>query len=262
MDSVFLYNSKYKHIIDSFDEKEIWYSSDLIFFHNKSSRGEKWYVCDNKNKQCSSKYKTDISGNIWLVSDKRFFVNGGLEMYDGQKWNLFQKGTNFAGICFDQNGNLYASTMPQVEEPGIILKYDYEKWDTLLICSRNARWVSSMCFDKDNNMWLGVLSRRDVAPESGDGVYKFDGQYVTRHFHMLNSKLPGNSIGKIVIDGNENIWIASLSSGLSKLSPDMKWTIFDNNNTPMKNESFWDLAIDSKSNIWFSTDLELVNFKE
>ena len=31
--------------------------------------------------------------------------------------------------------------------PGIILKYNYKTWDTLAICSENAKWVPCMHFD-------------------------------------------------------------------------------------------------------------------
>jgi ligand-binding sensor domain-containing protein len=223
-----------------------WYNENLIIRYDESQEqlAYSWLV-DNNDPLKSSQLKTDIFGNLWEAS------NDGINEFDGQSWKTYFNGNIFWAICFDNQKNLYASTMPEFDEPGIILKYDYEKWDTLVICSANAKWVPCMHFDNENNLWFGVLSRKAVAVESGDGLYKYDGNSVTS-FNIYNSKLPSNSIIDIAIDSQNNKWIGMYSGGLAKLNSNKEFKIYDKNNTPMPFESIEHLVVDKSNNIWMA----------
>ncbi len=253
----------YSSYVNESCEKKIWLNSERMFVHHtNASRSLKWHITDITDKQRSSPNQTDSMGNIWLASENYYYSsNDGIEMYDGKNWSTFFKGTDFWGICFDKSGNLYASTLPDFEEPGIVMRYDYNKWDTILICSGNAKWVPCMHFDNENNLWCGVLSRWAVAPESGDGLYKFDGAKII-HYNIYNSELPSNSVIDIAIDKYNNKWIAMYSGGLVKLAPDNTWKIFNTENTPMKNIDIELVVIDDFNNIWITNHNGLIRFKE
>lgn len=202
------------------------------------------------NPKESSTYKYDSCKNLWVASLH------GLKKYDGQNWTSYFDSTCFYAICFDSKNNLYASTMPDMDEPGIILKYNYATWDTLVVCSDDAKWVPCMHFDKDDYLWFGVLSRWDVATESGDGLYKLNvdnDNYI--NYNIWNSKLPCNSVIDIAIDKYNNKWIGTYTGGLIKLSSNGEWKIFNKNNTPMYFNSVEHIVFDNEDNIWMSIQL-------
>lgn len=244
-------------------EKLIKMSDDLLFVYDKNENiCCNWQITDLNKKHKSSKSQRDFSGNIWLASNTWDATDDGLQMFDGDNWTTFFEGTTFRGICFDTIGNLYACTMPNLEEPGIVLKYDYINWDTILICSENAKWISSMHFDHENNLWCGVLSRWGVGPEFGDGLLKFDGDNILQ-YNIYNSELPSNSVIEIEIDKEDNKWITMYSGGLAKLEPDGTWKLFNTENTPLTFISVEHVIADNDNNIWMTVNLTgLARMKE
>lgn len=230
-------------------EKHIYTNQDYLFVYDKNiSYLSEWYITNLHDTHHSARGQIDKPGNIWITSNT-IVMDDGLHMYNGNTWKTWFEGTTFWSVCFDRNGILYASTLPHMEEHGIIMRYDYTKWDTVIICSGSAKWVSCMSFDKENNLWLGVLSRWAVGPVSGDGVYKFDGKNVT-NYSIYNSKLPCNSVVDIAIDEADNKWIGTYSGGMAKLSPDGNWKVYNKGNTPLPINSVDQIIVDTRMNIW------------
>ncbi len=260
--AIFMFNNKIISEVESADflsiaptlnklkgirDEQFWYNENLVIKYDKNYEylEYSWWVANFNNTLKSSQIKLDKFGNLWDAT------NDGINEFDGQNWNNHFKGNRFWAICLDNQKNLYASTMPDFDEPGIILKYNYEKWDTLVICSTNAKWVPCMHFDIENNLWFGVLSRKNVAPESGDGLYKYDGEIFT-NYNIYNSKLPSNSIIDIAIDKHNNKWIGMYSGGLARLNQNNEWKIFNKDNTPMPFEAIEHIVVDNSDNIWMS----------
>jgi len=260
--AIFTFNNKIVSKVDSSDflsidqtlkklkgikDEQFWYNENLVIKYDKNYEylENSWLSANFNNPQKSSKIKLDKFGNLWDAT------NDGIIEFDGQNWKNYFKGNRFWAICLDSQKNLYASTLPDFDEPGIILKYNYEKWDTLAICSANALWVPCMHFDNENNLWFGVLSRKNVAPESGDGLYKYDGITFT-NYNIYNSKLPSNSIIDIAIDNHNNKWIGMYSGGLAKMNNNNELIIFNKNNTPMPFESIEHIVVDNNDNIWMA----------
>lgn len=243
-------------------KKEIWLNRKLMFIHDENENTCcKWHVTDLDNKRESARSQVDYHGNIWIASDKNYTANDGLLMFDGTDWSVFFEGTDFWAVCFDKSGNLYANTVSNLEEPGVVMKYDYNKWDTVMVSSGNAKWVSCMYSDHQNNLWLGVLSRYAVAPESGDGLFKLKNGTIT-NYNIYNSKIPSNSVIDITVDHENNKWIATYSGGLVKFSPDGKWKIFNPQNTPMTNSSIEHVMVDGNNNVWIADFYGLARFRE
>ena len=257
------FSSDYTYYSNDSIEKKIWLNDELVFMeYNNGKDPSKWHVSNIKNKLHSSPVQNDSLGNIWIASENYYYsINDGIQKYDGKIWITYFLGTDFWAICFDNYGNMYASTLPDFNEPGIVMKYDYKSWDTIVICSQNADWVPCMHFDKNNNLWCGVLSRNGTTPESGDGLIKYDGNNITR-YNIYNSSLPSNSVVDIDIDKFNNKWVAMYSGGIAKLTSGGQWKIFDPNNTPMKISSVEVIAVDDFDNVWFSDHFGLTRIKE
>jgi hypothetical protein len=238
-------------------DEQFWYNENLVvkYDNNYDQLEYSWLVANFNNPQKSSKLKLDKYGNLWDATDY------GINEFDGQTWNNYFKGNRFKAICLDNQKNLYASTAPDFDEPGIILKYDYEKWDTIAICSANAKWVPCMQFDKENNLWFGVLSRQAVANESGDGLFKYNGNSFT-NFNISNSELPSNSVVEIAIDTENAKWIGTYS-GLVKLNSNNELKIFNKDNTPMPFDAIEHIIVDNNDNIWMTIQFHgLARLKE
>jgi len=247
-------------------QKVSWYNNQLLISYDNE---ESWYVTSLSKKDHSSRYQIDKYKNLWVTSTLSSNNLKGIRKFDGTTWTTYFEGSTFYAVCFDNSGNLYASTLPDFDEPGIIMRYNYNKWDTVIICSGNAKWVPCMHFDNNNNLWTGVLSRWAVAPESGDGLYMVSNfllenkslSKVTNdttpnsnitHYHIYNSQLPSNSVIDIAIDADNNKWIGMYAGGLAKLTNQGTWKIFNKENSPLLTDATV-IAVDNNY-IWIAEE--------
>ena len=125
----------YNHIFlnEKSIEKHIYVNDDYLFVYDKNESGsQKWLITNLHEKSHSSRGQIDQQGNIWLTSNSKD-IGDGLHMYNGQTWKTWFDGTTLYSVCFDNNGVLYVSTLPRFDEPGIVMKYDYTKWDTVIV---------------------------------------------------------------------------------------------------------------------------------
>lgn len=199
-------NSLFTLSYDS-DSLKIWNDGSVVIRYDLKSNI--WSVSDNCKSQ-SSEMKIDAAGNIW------WGTSNGLLKYNGNHWKTFLTGNSIASICFDNNNKLYASTLPPMDEPGLLFSYKNDTWETLTTCSGDAKWIHSMTVDNENNLWFGVLYRWTIGHEYGDGLYKYNGQDFI-HYHIYNSDMPGNSVVYVFADTDNNIWVGTYGDGVSIL---------------------------------------------
>jgi ligand-binding sensor domain-containing protein len=223
------------------DSLKIWNDGSVVISYD--SKSNIWSVSDNCKYQ-SSKIKIDALGNVW------WGTSNGLKKYNGNHWETFLTGNSIASICFDNTNTLYASTLPPVDEPGLLFSYKNDTWDTLATCSGDEKWIHSMTVDNDNNLWFGVLYRRTIGHEYGDGLYKYNGQEFI-HYHIYNSDMPGNSVVYVFADTDNNIWVGTYGDGLSVFKNNA-WINYNASNSPLSGTSVEIIENDSDGNIWVS----------
>ncbi len=68
-------------------------------------------------------------------------------------------------------------------------------------------------------------------------------------FDTVNSGLPGNDVRSIVIDNNQNKWIASYGDGIAKFDG-TDWIVYNVDNSGLPGDYVHSIAIDSNQNIW------------
>jgi ligand-binding sensor domain-containing protein len=234
---------------------KLWFNEKyLISYIKNSSIRVNWNISDLENKRKSSQFKTDKQGILWEASDT------GLIMYHDKGLTTYFNGNSFWGICFDKNNFLYVSTLPKMDEKGVIIRFDYNKWDTVAICSQNSKWIPAMCFDNMDNLWFGVLSRWSVGKDAGDGLYRIDKNSV-QNYNIWNSGLSSNSVVDIDIDNYGNKWIATYSGGLVKFDNNGKWKVYNPENSGI-GRSTVDYIFTKDNQVWFSVEfcgLSLLN---
>ncbi len=222
------------------DSLKLWNDNSIIISYDVYNN--KWSVIDNRPSQ-SAAMKIDQSGNIW------WGTKSGLLKYNGSEWETTFKGNYIYSLCFDQNNVLYASTVPRYNlEPGVLLVYKNNIWDTLAICSDTNKWVATMTVDENNNLWFGVLSRATVGHEFGDGLYKYDGQNFTQ-YSIYNSDIPGNSVVYVTTDIDNNVWVGTYGDGLSILK-ESNWINYNASNSALSGISVEKIIPDNNGNIW------------
>lgn len=240
--------------------KKIWYNDHCIISYSPKSNSAKYWRVSGIDLKNSHELVKDKNGAIWETT-----YGDGLLKYssDGGTGEQFFQGSLFGEICLDKDLNLITGTLPKYpDEKGVILKYNYSDWDTVYTCSNNSFWVSSMCFDNNDNLWFGVLSRVDISLQSGGGLIKYDGQNFTE-YNKNNSGLTSNSITELYADIFGNIWIGTYLGGICKLNYGSEWLNFTFKNDIGLNQSFEHIIIDKDSNIWSSIHfIGLVCFKE
>jgi len=229
------------------NEKIIWHSDKLLICYDKNDKhGQNWMIYDIENRKKSSFFKVDKFSNIWEANKKS------LTQYNENEYVHHLQDLYFNNICFDNSGILYASTLPfEYNKAGMILKYDYSKWDTLITCSNDFNFVASMNFDNNGNLWYSVYNRSAVGSNLGEGLFKYDGNS-TINYNIYNSGLSSNSISEIDIDKDNNKWLSTYGGGLVKFSNDNKWTVFDSISTPLYFPSTEHIVTGEDNNIWFT----------
>ncbi|HLO61305.1 MAG TPA: hypothetical protein VK179_21315 [Bacteroidales bacterium] len=239
----------------SSEKAKIWINDYCILCYTPNSSTYRYWEVSNINGRNSGYLKMDINGDIWSSS------YNGIWKYTNQRSEQFFPGKFFSEICLDKSKNIYIGTVPDVDQKGYLLKFNYYKWDTIYTCNSNSFCISSMSFDNSNYLWCGVMSRSYIGNEYGGGVIKL-GERV-QEFNILNSDLTSNSVVELNIDMHDNVWIGTYSGGICKLQKDGKWVKYYFQNNIGLGQNFEHILVDDFNNIWASLQFfGLVQFQE
>ena len=138
-------------------------------------------------------------------------------------------------VQFDNQNNIWILNNKQ------LLKIDTDNRLSIIIDNTNKNgFFNSIAIDNEDNVWVGGLNT---------GIFKVKGFSIIQ-YTSSNSKLPTNSITKILIDENNTKWIALWDvGGLIKIKNE-NWIHYNSTNSNVTQQNIWDLAIDSKGNLW------------
>ena len=169
----------------------------------------------------------DSKKNLWVAT-----LNSGLDLFDrekGQFYNYFHdsiaqtflSGNSINGLFEDSRQHLYITTSGGVsvidlneidfnQTPPVIHFRNY----TYQATSNSVSSINVYCTneDKNGNIWFGTF---------GSGIDKFDVETgIFTNFSTADG-LPGNSITSILVDDNNNLWLAT-DNGLARFNPETK----------------------------------------
>jgi len=157
----------------------------------------------------------DGNGQILALSHAKTSnsYNGGLSMYDGQKWTKIEGLVDTYTTCMtiDKNGSIWVGSLNSVSKfDGV----DWKSWENGI--DYGVGYVTSILSDDFDRIWLGLRSVTDENRMShGGGVALFDGvQWKT---WTTTDGLPSNSINCLYRDNIGNLWIG-MKNGVSRLS--------------------------------------------
>ena len=128
--------------------------------------------------------------------------------------------------------------------------------------------VSALTFDNNNRLWIGTLQGVRVFFNVG-GFFEENANTESQEIIILEDGIPQEflfdiAITDIEVDGSNNKWIATGSSGVFYVSPNGQETLlrFTKDNSPLPTDVVLDIAIDDISGtVYFATDNGIVAFK-
>ena len=211
--------------------------------------GSDWKVYNASNSQIPDENITslilDHDNNLWAGT------NSGLLKFDGVSFQLFNRlnsgisSDNISALAVDYNNNLWIGTWG-----GGVCTFQNFIWK--VYTSYNSliqnNYISSIIFDNSGILWVGSGSMNIVDNNSAGLSYFTGSNWV--NFNRYNSLFPGNMATDLLIDKNNNIWIAS-NAGLVKYNR-KKWKIYNTSNSGLKSAYINSVSIDSDQNKWCS----------
>jgi ligand-binding sensor domain-containing protein len=147
----------------------------------------------------------DNQGNLWIGT----FADG-LIKYDGTNfYNFTSKNSSLSNdsiscLFIDSNNDVYIGTKQGLN----VLSNNKISYPTEINTEIDNGIVTSICIDKDNCLWLGIIDRKEVCT----GVYVFNEEKV-EFYNNQNSLLPSNTIKTIVCGSNNIVWIGTYQIG-------------------------------------------------
>ena len=128
--------------------------------------------------------------------------------------------------------------------------------------------IRSLAFDNQNRLWIGTLRGLRVIFSPGsffeEGTNPESQAIIILEDGVAQELLFEQSITDIEVDGSNNKWIATATSGAFYLSPDGQETLlrFTKDNSPLPTNNIQDIAIDPFTGVvYFATTQGLVAYK-
>jgi hypothetical protein len=127
--------------------------------------------------------------------------------------------------------------------------------------------VRALTFDNNNRLWIGTLQGVRVFFNVG-GFFEENANIESQEIIIEENGIGQEflfdiSVTDIEVDGSNNKWIATATSGVFYVSPNAQETIlrFTKENSPLPSNNVQDIAIDSESGVvYFATKNGLVAF--
>ncbi|MBA3985530.1 MAG: ABC transporter substrate-binding protein, partial [Flavobacteriales bacterium] len=127
--------------------------------------------------------------------------------------------------------------------------------------------IRSLAFDNRNQLWIGTLSGLRVLFNTS-GFFEPEANVDTQPIIILDDGVPQEllfqqSITDIEVDGSNNKWVATATSGVFYFSPNGQETLlrFTKDNSPLPSNNVLDIAIDPRSGVvYFATANGLVSY--
>lgn len=205
--------------------------------------GENWVNIDvpGTDRRLSVSYLAFDSRGILWVGTNGFGSVPTLLLYDNGTWKNtaeIYKGGEPSGIVFDNFGNTWISSMGSSG----LAKYNGEKWVYFRRDNSAILWdqANAVAVDSAGLIWYGTPF----------GASTFDGE--KWKYDRSSGGLPYEQVNKVLIDSDNNKWIAANCFGLVKFDGNT-WQVFDKSNSDIPFNDINDIAIDAEHKIWVAT---------
>jgi len=237
---------------------------------------------------------TEYNGTIWIGAV------GGLLKYDGSKFTIYRQSdglpsNNINDILVDNNGvwictngglanfnnggfkiittldeksdgltGLYGTTAISKSRDGIyfiggagIRMYDPNSLRTITtyegmpVPNNWTSGITDLLLDKDGSLWAASL---------WNGIYKINGEIITKNYNKENSNLPGNGTINLAFAQDGSLWSSHGSNGIARTVNGEVENMTKKLNIP-PNTNVRDIAFDKKGTLWLGTNRGIGKYK-
>lgn len=221
----------------------------------------------------------DTNGNLWITNSGNVEYPLILKKTNGDWLSFPIKNNTFDAIldiCIDANNNKWIAT----NNKGIWIYNEGKSLETTTddkiahlsnvknIGNLPSNKVNTMAVDKENSIWIGTELGLAVFYNTDNifdtSVLNAEAIVVKEASGEAKRLLGSQTINKIVVDGGNNKWIATESSGAYLISSENNKTIhhFTKDNSPIYSDNILDLDIDPETGeVFFVTSKGLISYK-
>ena len=208
--------------------------------------GTNWVTYNTQNSELPSNYVNciafDKNGDKWIGT-----LNG-LAKFDGVNWTVYNETNSplkvdvIEVITVDDDGNKWIGTTYQG-----MAKYDVNGSWTVYNSPRTGfpkNVAGGIAMDKNKVLWLGIAFR-SMRP----GGVAFSSDYF---FWTQWIGTPSENVTAIIVDENNNKWVANGENGLSKYNG-TGWIHYTKSNSKIPSDKVMSITIDRSGYKWIST---------
>ncbi|NDI99545.1 T9SS type A sorting domain-containing protein [Flavobacterium sp. LaA7.5] len=215
----------------------------------------------------------DDTGGLWMTNDLtekplKVFRNGNWTSYSFVDAVSAPKSVTYQKMVIDRNGTKW---IPSVNRG--LIGFNESLNNKFIVISDDDignlpnEYAKCVAIDNSNRLWIGTSGGLRVLP----GIDRFltddvlsTNAVIIEEDGLAQELLYEQNISDIEVDGSNNKWIGTASSGAFLVSPDGQKTIFHFTklNSPLPSNTINDIAIDSKTgDVYFATDKGMVAYK-
>jgi len=219
----------------------------------------------------------DRDGNLWINHSR---VDAGLKRFSPDSNQIFDvslseflpnPGANlgFSDTVIDRNGNIFlggwdAGVIGYNPNTGNLIQLFGESEGSNL----PSNYVLALEVDRNNQLWIGTFSGIRILFNTS-GVFQQNNPRASQIIILDDEGVPqellfDQTVTDIEVDGSNNKWVATESSGVFYFSPDGQETLahFTKDNSPLPTNSVRDISVDdSTGSVYFATNQGLLEYK-
>ncbi|WP_211076270.1 two-component regulator propeller domain-containing protein [Aquimarina sp. MMG016] len=216
----------------------------------------------------------DRNGDLWIGNSR---VQNGLKRFNIDTKEIFNvdlasviptadQDLGFSDVVLDRNGNVFTGSYLN----GVI-GYNISTGQLTKV-SREGNLpsvsVSALAMDRNNQLWIGTFKGLRVL-FNASGVFQESNPQTSQIIILDDESVPqellfDQFITDIEVDGSNNKWVATSSSGVFYFSSDGQETLehFTVANSPLPSNNILDISIDdSTGSVYFASEKGLLEFK-
>ncbi len=214
-------------------------------------------------------------GNLWIVNSR---INNGLKLFNPETKEIENININgvianpiadpgFSKLVLDRRGNVFFGSgsngvIGYNPSDGIVRKINAGNDSSFALED-----VRSLAVDQNNQLWIGTRGGLRVFFNTANVFEQINPS--SSNIVILDNGVPQELlfeqfISDIEVDGSNNKWVATGSSGVFYLSPDGQETLahYTIENSPLPSNTVQDIAIDGNTgSVYFATVNGLIEFK-
>lgn len=214
----------------------------------------------------------DSNGDLWVTSS---LVNTGINRYspdDGQVLKINMSSVvppessdlGYSDLDIDRSGNVFAGTFRN----GVVAYNPDTGQFAKIVDNLPVTQVDAIAIDRNDQIWIGTREGLRVFFNSS-GVFQQSNPQTNQIIILDNEGVPQELlfeqfITDIEVDGSNNKWVATESSGVFYFSSDGQETLahFTKDNSPLPDNGVLDVSVDdSTGSVYFATSKGLLEFK-